>query len=142
MDQCLRSCCFCNRKKAMDLLFMQQENAQERTDNEAASRPRCTVKNQSSDTFDKRRRCQVQRKCIRTTFALCIAFFCKANECIANECIANYDRSQHLHGNSKFFNLAGIGNEWQHAVAQFGACLLYTSPSPRDKRQSRMPSSA
>ena len=23
-----------------------------------------------------------------------------------------------------------------------GACLLYTSPSPRDKRQSRMPSSA
>ena len=25
---------------------------------------------------------------------------------------------------------------------QFGACLLYTSPSPRDKRQSRMPSSA
>ena len=24
----------------------------------------------------------------------------------------------------------------------FGSCLLYTSPSPRDKRQSRMPSSA
>ena len=24
----------------------------------------------------------------------------------------------------------------------FKACLLYTSPSPRDKRQSRMPSSA
>ena len=24
----------------------------------------------------------------------------------------------------------------------FGLCLLYTSPSPRDKRQSRMPSSA
>ena len=23
-----------------------------------------------------------------------------------------------------------------------GTCLLYTSPSPRDKRQSRMPSSA
>ena len=26
--------------------------------------------------------------------------------------------------------------------AEFGPCLLYTSPSPRDKRQSRMPSSA
>ena len=26
--------------------------------------------------------------------------------------------------------------------AQHQACLLYTSPSPRDKRQSRMPSSA
>ena len=25
---------------------------------------------------------------------------------------------------------------------QLVACLLYTSPSPRDKRQSRMPSSA
>ena len=25
---------------------------------------------------------------------------------------------------------------------QSGPCLLYTSPSPRDKRQSRMPSSA
>ena len=26
--------------------------------------------------------------------------------------------------------------------ATFYSCLLYTSPSPRDKRQSRMPSSA
>ena len=26
--------------------------------------------------------------------------------------------------------------------ARYQACLLYTSPSPRDKRQSRMPSSA
>ena len=29
-----------------------------------------------------------------------------------------------------------------YMVAVFGGCLLYTSPSPRDKRQSRMPSSA
>ena len=28
------------------------------------------------------------------------------------------------------------------AVYAARACLLYTSPSPRDKRQSRMPSSA
>ena len=27
-------------------------------------------------------------------------------------------------------------------IGKKGACLLYTSPSPRDKRQSRMPSSA
>ena len=27
-------------------------------------------------------------------------------------------------------------------LEEFGSCLLYTSPSPRDKRQSRMPSSA
>ena len=29
-----------------------------------------------------------------------------------------------------------------NAIAEYAACLLYTSPSPRDKRQSRMPSSA
>ena len=44
--------------------------------------------------------------------------------------------------------IAGLGR----IMSQFGdagfagilslACLLYTSPSPRDKRQSRMPSSA
>ena len=31
---------------------------------------------------------------------------------------------------------------WRSRYAVFAACLLYTSPSPRDKRQSRMPSSA
>ena len=30
----------------------------------------------------------------------------------------------------------------QHAVDRYGACLLYTSPSPRDRQKSRMPSSA
>ena len=34
-----------------------------------------------------------------------------------------------------FFNDQGILDSWN-------LCLLYTSPSPRDKRQSRMPSSA
>ena len=29
-----------------------------------------------------------------------------------------------------------------HTAEQCSVCLLYTSPSPRDKRQSRMPSSA
>ena len=29
-----------------------------------------------------------------------------------------------------------------HAGPRYANCLLYTSPSPRDKRQSRMPSSA
>ena len=30
----------------------------------------------------------------------------------------------------------------ERVLAELQACLLYTSPSPRDKRQSRMPSSA
>ena len=29
-----------------------------------------------------------------------------------------------------------------HGLFNYTTCLLYTSPSPRDKRQSRMPSSA
>ena len=36
-------------------------------------------------------------------------------------------------------NLKKSGNS---SVVLFSTCLLYTSPSPRDKRQSRMPSSA
>ena len=31
---------------------------------------------------------------------------------------------------------------YHNLLSQFPDCLLYTSPSPRDKRQSRMPSSA
>ena len=36
------------------------------------------------------------------------------------------------------------GLDWSGVIAVFvgASCLLYTSPSPRDKRQSRMPSSA
>ena len=35
----------------------------------------------------------------------------------------------------------GVGRTFQ-ITATYQSCLLYTSPSPRDKRQSRMPSSA
>ena len=31
---------------------------------------------------------------------------------------------------------------WSENIAQYGFCLLYTSPSPRDATLSRMPSSA
>ena len=35
-----------------------------------------------------------------------------------------------------------LGKGVRQAVVNVNTCLLYTSPSPRDKRQSRMPSSA
>ena len=38
----------------------------------------------------------------------------------------------------KFLAWAHLGPTW----AQLGPCLLYTSPSPRDRQKSRMPSSA
>ena len=45
---------------------------------------------------------------------------------------------------SRLAMIAAAGFLAQEAVtkATWGTCLLYTSPSPRDKRQSRMPSSA
>ena len=36
----------------------------------------------------------------------------------------------------------GFNNKFAVKVGEVNICLLYTSPSPRDKRQSRMPSSA
>ena len=43
-----------------------------------------------------------------------------------------------------YVNLEATGSYPDGAYESGGleACLLYTSPSPRDKRQSRMPSSA
>ena len=35
-----------------------------------------------------------------------------------------------------------IHTDMEPNTGEYGGCLLYTSPSPRDKRQSRMPSSA
>ena len=34
-----------------------------------------------------------------------------------------------------------IGDKWE-GFANYWSCLLYTSPSPRDRTRSRMPSSA
>ena len=46
--------------------------------------------------------------------------------------------------NSPLYNISSIGIEvvFQVDATDQETCLLYTSPSPRDKRQSRMPSSA
>ena len=48
-----------------------------------------------------------------------------------------------LKANSEsFFAAAGYKLEQQGGDRGYSACLLYTSPSPRDQRGSRMPSSA
>ena len=39
-------------------------------------------------------------------------------------------------------NLSRVIEKNRKIIKRYQACLLYTSPSPRDKRQSRMPSSA
>ena len=40
------------------------------------------------------------------------------------------------------WNLLPSGPDWASKVAPHWTCLLYTSPSPRDRQKSRMPSSA
>ena len=42
----------------------------------------------------------------------------------------------------KLYKLRDYFNQYPTTASKFKNCLLYTSPSPRDKRQSRMPSSA
>ena len=39
-------------------------------------------------------------------------------------------------------NAVGVMMDFEQAIADVGACLLYTSPSPRDRTRARMPSSA
>ena len=42
----------------------------------------------------------------------------------------------------KFVNSFGKTNFFDYLITDFNTCLLYTSPSPRDRTRSRMPSSA
>ena len=41
----------------------------------------------------------------------------------------------------KYSKGVGLITEIDH-IAKYNSCLLYTSPSPRDRQKSRMPSSA
>ena len=43
---------------------------------------------------------------------------------------------------SRVSHIGAVGADGRWAQERLTDCLLYTSPSPRDKRQSRMPSSA
>ena len=55
--------------------------------------------------------------------------------------LANYIRTK-KHGDYTYFNRNFHIEPTNICVFDCKFCLLYTSPSPRDKRQSRMPSSA
>ena len=64
---------------------------------------------------------------------------------LCRSCISAQNIIRSLKRCSKFWNL--FNNTYQHHVEVHDAgyaytCLLYTSPSPRDQRGSRMPSSA
>ena len=63
------------------------------------------------------------------------------------------DRGSHVSGDTQvsFTDEANLGGDnifasqnyqFDTIIPQFATCLLYTSPSPRDRQKSRMPSSA
>ena len=54
----------------------------------------------------------------------------------------NADDLKRRHNEFRLHLSDHIENSLNRLAERFPGCLLYTSPSPRDKRQSRMPSSA
>ena len=40
------------------------------------------------------------------------------------------------------YDASDVNSIYEHTEGKFNYCLLYTSPSPRDRTRSRMPSSA
>ena len=51
----------------------------------------------------------------------------------------NFETAKYIERNIPLFNVL---NDEALEIIETNACLLYTSPSPRDMRRSRMPSSA
>ena len=75
-------------------------------------------------------------KClILAYFETCSGFLILAPKCLILAYFENFRNSSFLFRNALFRPISRFVRD-----SQF--CLLYTSPSPRDKRQSRMPSSA
>ena len=56
--------------------------------------------------------------------------------------IAQFERDLILERQREGIALAKLRGAYKGRQSRFGDCLLYTSPSPRDQRGSRMPSSA
>ena len=52
------------------------------------------------------------------------------------------EESTHLYNINGDFNYMSVTTWNNRHYEKFDACLLYTSPSPRDRQKSRMPSSA
>ena len=55
---------------------------------------------------------------------------------------ASYNKADSKKATSKLTDVTADERKPTRSFGMFSACLLYTSPSPRDQRGSRMPSSA
>ena len=61
---------------------------------------------------------------------------------LTHEDLVNFHQSHYHPSNANFFTFGNIDLEEVQGFIQENVCLLYTSPSPRDRTRSRMPSSA
>ena len=76
---------------------------------------------------------QIQKACID------VGFFQIVGHGIEKNLIKKITKIAHIFFNSKIKNKYKLApKKWN----KFNSCLLYTSPSPRDAHESRMPSSA
>ena len=76
------------------------------------------------------------------TVCIFIVSSCASVEVTTNNVENEKESSLEVDENQKFLDF--LEADWEKTLTNnpLFACLLYTSPSPRDKRQSRMPSSA
>ena len=58
------------------------------------------------------------------------------------QCLKDLGQLRNIKEYSMAITAWGRRKEWGHALGLLKDCLLYTSPSPRDRTRSRMPSSA
>ena len=76
-------------------------------------------------------------------YDLTYAYLKKAREQNVLYCEPFFDPQAHTSRGVSFETvITGIRLAQKQAAAELGICLLYTSPSPRDRTRSRMPSSA
>ena len=102
------------------------------------------VTTQKATLSDNATRILALRECYTQTIDLIIAFLQGKQPTLARQlCTDNFlpraSRFEQLDDLDWAFGEMGIQDRAKHLAT---LCLLYTSPSPRDKRQSRMPSSA
>ena len=88
--------------------------------------------------FNKDLRGGVHSLCDETRTAL---FYASAHSGVIYDCATRTQRLLQGHCNPIACAVVSADKRWL-VTADAGACLLYTSPSPRDATLSRMPSSA
>ena len=82
------------------------------------------------------------RKLIHPILVFPFCLYINSQEALLSKANNNIEEILHENENQIFLNYSEIDNITLKNNQELKACLLYTSPSPRDVEESRMPSSA